>query len=135
MKNLSKYTKTLMRKKRICGILSWLCTFGPIIFFGSLAFMEGVEVGDKAAVDLTFLIIMTGLAAIFTLIGLLRKYIYRSIPYFIILGVFFILDTIVPLIITIAVCTIIDELIMTPLYERYKNLTQINKEIDRRGTI
>lgn len=130
---MTKITKKYRNKKNFLGFLSVLCTFGPILFFGIQAVIQGIEIGEKASIDLTFLIIMTGLAAIFTLIGVFRKYVYRSIPYFIILGVFFILDSIVPLIITMAICTILDEIIFTPLHAHYKNLFIINKEIDKRG--
>lgn len=131
---MTKITKSYRNKKNLTGFLSVLCTFGPILFFGIQALIQGVEVGEKATMDITFLIIMAGLAAIFTLIGIFRKYVYRSIPYFIILGVFFILETIVPLIICMAICTICDEVIFSPLHEYYREKYSINKEIDKRGT-
>lgn len=126
-------TKKYKIRRNILGFLSVLCTFGPVLFFGGQAVYQGIEIGEKATVDLTFLVIMTGLAAILTLVGIFRKYVYRSIPYFMILGIYFLLETIVPLIITMAVCTILDELIFTPCYSYYKNLYVINREIDKRG--
>lgn len=131
---MTKITRQYKNKKNFTGFLSVLCTFGPVIFFGIQALLNGIEIGESATVDITFLILMTGMAAILTLVGIFRKYVYRSIPYFMILGIFFLLETIVPLIITMAVCTILDELIFTPLHSYYREKYSINKEIDKRGT-
>lgn len=132
---MTKITKRYRIKKNLTEFLSILCTFFPILFFGIRAVIAGISIGEAASVDLTFLVIMTGMAVILTLIGIFRKYIFRSIPYFMILGIYFLLDSIVPLIITMAICTIADELIFSPLHSYYREKYSINKEIDKRGTV
>ena len=131
----TKITKKYKIKRNITGFLSLVCTFFPILFFGVQAFREGVIIGEKATMDMTFLIIMTAVAGIMVLIGIFRKCVFRSIPYFMILGIYFLIDTIVPVIITLAICTIIDEIVLTPLYNYYRQKVSINKEIDKRGTV
>ena len=57
----------------------------------------------------------------------------RSAIWLLVLGVYICLQNIQTLLIMVAVCTILDEIVFTPLHKKYKNLYIINKEIDKRG--
>ena len=46
------------------------------------------------------------------------------------LGIYLALDNVMPYLIAIAICTIVDEFIISPIYRSTKNKYTINKEID-----
>lgn len=93
-----------------------------------VGFIEG-ETVEKLTLGMTFIA-----AGILTVINVLFKYHIRSTIWILVLGIYFCLDSILPLICMIAVGTILDEFILTPLHKKYKNKAIINREIDRRTT-
>lgn len=48
----------------------------------------------------------------------------------ILIGIYTVLDDVMPYLIAIAVCTVIDEFLVSPIYRSLKNRYIINKEID-----
>ena len=67
-------------------------------------------------------------------IAALRKIHLRSTIYILMIGLWVALDKLLPFIITIGICTILDELIFTPLYKRYREDYHTNKQLDKRLT-
>ena len=59
----------------------------------------------------------------------------RSTIWILLLGIYICLDNIMPVLLTIAIGTITDELILTPLHKKYKQLAIINSEIDKREDV
>lgn len=108
-------------------VLSWVVIFTPIIYYTILAFMNGTNV-QKFALGLTFFA-----ALALTAINILKKLNLRCITWLLVLGISFCLNEITTLIIFMAVTTIIDEIVLTPLNRYYREKLSINKEIDKRG--
>lgn len=123
---MSETTKKLRNKTYVFHILSWLLTFLPIIIWLGIALAKSNDV-TKTALSITVLI-----AFLLTLVNLLMKYSIRSTVWILLIGIYIALKDITPLLIIIAVCTIIDEFIVHPLYKHYKERYHINKEIDKR---
>lgn len=123
---MSQTTKSLKTKKNIFHLLSWLLTFLPIIIWLGIAMAKSNDVTKTA------LAISVTIAGIFTLANLLLKYSIRSTVWILLIGIYIALKEITPLLIIIAVCTIIDEFIVHPLYVHYRDRYKINKEIDKR---
>ena len=48
----------------------------------------------------------------------------------ILIGIYTVLDDVMPYLIAIAICTVLDEFIVSPIYRSLKNKYIINKEID-----
>lgn len=119
-------TKAYKNIKNFLGILSVVLTCFPIIFYMIKAFVEGTTV-EKVGLGL-----LTTAAIILTLINILCKMHLRSIMWIALIGIYICLENITTLLILIAITTILDELIITPLYKKYKNLYIINREIDKR---
>ena len=107
--------------------LSWIVTIAPLIFYTVRAFYIGAPY-QKLALGCMLIV-----AAILTAISALNKVIIRSTKWIIILGVYSALKNILPLLIMIAIGTIIDELALTPLHKKYRNKYIINKTIDERS--
>ena len=119
-------TKTLKFKKNLFLTLSFLCSFGPLIVFTIMGLIEGNWVGK-------FTLTMTAIASIgLAIYQAMQKIHLRSITYILLIGLWVALDRLLPCIITIAVCTIIDELVFSPLYKRYKEDYHTNLQIDKR---
>ena len=119
-------TKTCKCKMIITGILSFLCSFGPLIVFTVMGLVQG-EGKEKIVLAMT----MVG-AIIIALIAAMKKIHLRSTTFILMIGLWIALDRLLPFILTIAICTIIDELILTPLYKRFKEDYHTNKQIDKR---
>ena len=123
---MSKTTETLKKKKNIFHLISWILTFAPIIIWLIIAGVKSTEV-TKTALAITITI-----AALLTFVNLLLKYSIRSTVWILLIGIYIALKNITPLLILIAVCTILDEFVVHPLYIKFKNEYKINKETDKR---
>ena len=123
----SQRTKKFRAGKWIFWSLSFLCNWGFIIAF----FIYGLVCGQATA---RYSVAITGIVAIILgIISILFKRHWRT-PLIIILGgLYFAIMKFSIVIITLAVCIILDELIFTPLYLYFREKTSINKEIDKRG--
>ena len=119
-------TKIYKCKMIITGILSFLCSFGPLIVFTIMGLVGG-EGKEKIVLAMT----MVG-AIIIALIASMRKIHLRSTTFILMIGLWVSLDRLLPFILTVAICTILDELIFTPLYHRFKVDYHTNKQIDKR---
>lgn len=123
---MSQTTKELKTKKNIFHALSWLLTFAPILIWLCIALAKSNDV-TKTALALSIVV-----AGLFCLVNLLLKYSIRSTIWILLIGIYIALKDITPLLIIIAVCTIIDEFLVHPAYKHYRDRYKINKEIDKR---
>lgn len=119
-------TKTYKFKRNLMFILSLLCTIGPLIVFVIMGLIQGE---GKEKIVLT----MTSFASIgLSVIALLKKIYLKSSLYILMIGLWVALDKLLPFIITIMICTMLDELIFSPLYKRYNEDYHTNLQIDKR---
>ena len=123
---MSQTTKELKNKKNIFHFLSWILAFAPIIIWTGIAIAKSNDV-TKQALAITIVV-----SAIFFFANLILKYHIRSTVWILLIGIYIALKDITTLLILIAVCTIIDEFIVHPLYKHFKQRYKINKEIDKR---
>ena len=120
-------TKKYKIKLNICRLLSFTLTVLPVIIYTIMGFMDGT-IGEKVSLGICVI-----LALIFVLINVMFKYHIRSTLWVLLIGIYVCIDTIIPLLIIMAATTIIDEFVLVPLINKYKNKYIINKEIDLRG--
>lgn len=124
--NKSNVTKKNARLSALFFWLSILVTIIPVIVYVIIGFCNG-EVHQKLTLGITVIIaiILVGINVIF-------KYHIRSILWVLILGIYFCTREILPLLLIVAIGTILDEFVLTPLHKKYKNRKTINYEIDKR---
>ena len=120
-------TKKYKIKLNICRLLSFTITVLPVIIYTIMGFMDGT-IGEKVSLGICVI-----LALIFVLINIMFKYHIRSTLWVLLIGIYVCIDNIIPLLIIMASTTIIDEFVLVPLINKYKNKYIINKEIDLRG--
>lgn len=124
---LNERTKKAKNKYIIFKTLSICLTFLPLMVYVVIAFVNGAPM-EKFTMGC-----MVTLALIFVALNVIMKYNIRSTVWVLILGIYLCLDNITPLLIIMAVSTILDEFIVSKLAVKYKNQFVINKEIDKRG--
>lgn len=120
-------TKKYKIKLNICRLLSFTITVLPVIIYTIKGFMDG-SIGEKVSLGICVI-----LALMFMLINVMFKYHIRSTLWVLLIGIYLCIDNIIPLLIIMATTTIIDEFVLVPLINKYKNKYIINKEIDLRG--
>lgn len=119
-------TIRLRRSKIILGIISLLLCYAPLL----VALITGFSYSDNERGKVT-LSICCVVALLLTLINIISKYSVRSTMWVLLLGAYAVLEDVMPYLIAIAICTIIDEFIITPIYKSVKNRYIINREIDK----
>ena len=123
----SNATKKYRVRMWACRISSWAITFLPLLVFSIWGFIEGTPHRKLA---LGGLIVV---AAILVAINVIMKLSLRCIPWVILIGIYIALKEITLLLIIMAITTVVDEVVLTPLAKRYREKLVINKEIDKRG--
>ena len=124
-------TKITKRYKNLTILTFWLSvllTLCPILIYVARAFLSS----EVQSVNKYTLGIMCSVALIVTIINIVAKLRLRCIPWILLLGIYVCLKEITSLLVIMAITTIIDEMIITPLHKSFKNKYTINKEIDKR---
>ena len=120
----------MLKKYRICfwifNIFHILLNITPICVYCIMAYLESDLVTEKVCLSLTILIV-----AILTLITLINHSVLRSRLWILLIGLYFCLDFIIVPLIVIAICQVLDELIIHPLTKHYKLKLTIRKEIEK----
>lgn len=124
---LSNETKKYKRLSKLFGLLSLLCTVFPVAYFTIQAFIQG-EVQEKVTLGCTLIVCL-----ILVALNTIKKENLRSPVYIMILGIYVCLDNLLSLFLIMAITTMAEEFIFSPLHNSFKNKAVINKEIDRRG--
>lgn len=119
-------TKNYKFKKNITFILSMLCSIGPLVVFTIMGIIQGEGV-EKISLTLTAIS-----SIVLAVIAILNKIHLRSTTYILMIGLWIALDNLLPFVITLMICTMLDELVLTPLHNRWKEDYHTNKQFDRR---
>lgn len=121
-------TKKAKRGLLICRLLHILFFWCPLITYTIIGFIQGTAIVDKITLSCTLLVVL-----VLSLVSLVNKIALRSKLWILLIGLWACLDTFMQPLILIAVTQVIDELILSPLKEHYKEKVHINKELDKRG--
>lgn len=129
---MNKRTKQCRARAIFFGILHFLLFCGPLLFFVPFAFI-GAEVVSKIALSLSLTSSLILLLISF-IVGVKHKAgMHRSIIWILIAGVMLCLSNVTTFIWVMAGTSILDELLVSKLYEHYKVSYATNREIDMRG--
>ena len=121
-------TEKYKKKAKFYNFLSFFITVVPILIYVVIGFMEGT-IGQKITLGMCLVAVV-----ILVILNLLFKHIPRCGVWIILAGLAYACNSIVPLLLIMAITTALDELVLSPLAKKNKNLYTINKEIDKRGT-
>lgn len=125
----SKFTKDCRRKLWFFRILDWICLGLPLIIYVIVALVNGeAVVAQKVAVVST-----TMIALMLTVFNAISQKKLRCPIWIILIGLFVaIRDYLMPLIIILAITSILDDLVFTPLIGYYRTKLIANKAMDER---
>lgn len=124
--NKSDITKHYLALSRLFLALSIIVTVVPLLVYVIMGFVNG-EVHEKITLGISFTVAVLLLA-----VNIIFKYHIRSVLWILVLGIYLCLDNILPLLLVVAIGTILDEFVLTPLHKSYKSKAKINVEIDKR---
>lgn len=123
----SKRTKNIRAIYWTLYILSILLTVGPCLVYVCIGFAQAETVRKLQLGMCTVCAIILGA------FNIVFKRHMRSVVWILMIGIYFALEHIAGLIIALAVCTIADEFLITPLKKSYGGKLVTNKEIDKRN--
>lgn len=121
-------TEKYRKKAKFYSFLSFFIAVVPILIYVVIGFMQGT-IGQKITLGMCLVAVI-----ILVILNLLFKHMPRCGVWIILAGLAYACNSIVPLLLIMAITTALDELVLSPLAKKYKNLYTINKEIDKRGT-
>lgn len=124
---MANFTKKSKKNRDICRLISLILTILPLLIYMILAFVNGKPV-QKITMG-----ICCFTSLIFVAINVIFKYHIRSTIWICLIGIYCCVSNIVPLLIIMAITTILDEFIFTPLSKKYNSQYKIHQEIDKRS--
>lgn len=123
---MSTITKKARTGSIVFGLLSFLCFIGPIIATFIIALYDkAIETSEKTTLGVIFIFVV-----FVSVVNLIAKWHLRTPIWIMLFALYFITSNFIVELLIIGICTILDELIFTPLHKHYKNKFKINKEID-----
>ena len=125
----SKFTKKSRTLLWTWRIIDWICLFLPLIIYLIIGLASNsVTTGAKVS-----LVAMLFLALILTAINVIAQKHLRCPIWVMLIGLYIAMDRyLMPLIIILAVTSILDDLLFTPLIHYYYTQTVASKTIDKR---
>lgn len=125
----SKFTKKSRTLLWTWRIIDWICLFLPLIIYLVIGLASNsVTTGAKVS-----LVAMLFLALILTAINVIAQKHLRCPIWVMLIGLYIAMDRyLMPLIIILAVTSILDDLLFTPLIHYYYTQTVASKTIDKR---
>lgn len=125
---MSKYTKECRFKLWLFRILDWVCLALPVIVYIIIALSGGALVAQKVAVVAT-----TMVAIILTVFNIIAQKRLRCPIWIVLIGLYIAIQKyLMPLIIILAVTSVLDDLVFTPLISYYRTKLIANKAMDER---
>ena len=125
----SAFTKNCRKKLWFFRILDWLCLSLPLLIYLVIALEnDGIKVSQKVAVVGTLIV-----AIILTILNVIGQKRLRCPIWIILIGLFIaIRDQLLPLVIILAIVSVLDDLVFTPIISYYHTKTIASKTIDQR---
>lgn len=120
-------TKKTKLAATLFTIASVLLNIGPLAAYIVIALVNCTLTYQKVALTMTVFVVL-----IMTAVSLINKVAMKSRLWVILLGIYLCLEFILTPLLIIAICQVVDELIVAPLAQHYRNRYKINKEIDLR---
>lgn len=124
--SMSTSTRKYKHLSRLMAFLSALVLLGPMFYYVATGFVIASPAGQYALGAFSII------AILLTVVNLIFKFRLRSPIWLVVLGIYLAIETILPLILCLAIGTVLDEFVFSPLHKRFKAKYTINAEIDKR---
>lgn len=111
----------------VLAALSILLNVAPLATYTIIAFISATAITTKVTLTMTLMVVF-----VLTLVSWVNKITLRSRLWIVLIGLYIALDYIMVPLIIIAICQVIDELIVCPCKNVCQRRLEINKEMDKR---
>ena len=125
----SKFTKKSRTLLWTWRLIDWLCLFAPLIIYLIIGLVnDNVTTGGKVT-----LVAMLFIAIILTVINVVAQKHLRCPIWVLLIGIYVAMEKyLMPLVIILAITSILDDLVFTPIIHYYYTQTVASKTIDKR---
>lgn len=125
----SKFTKKSRALLWTWRLIDWLCLFAPLIVYLIIGLVnDNVTTGGKVT-----LVAMLFIALILTVINVVAQKHLRCPIWVLLIGIYVAMEKyLMPLVIILAVTSILDDLVFTPIIHYYYTQTVASKTMDKR---
>ena len=125
----SKFTKKSRALLWTWRLIDWLCLFAPLIVYLIIGLVnDNVTTGGKVT-----LVAMLFIAIILTVINVVAQKHLRCPIWVLLIGIYVAMEKyLMPLVIILAITSILDDLVFTPIIHYYYTQTVASKTIDKR---
>ena len=125
----SKFTKKSRALLWTWRLIDWLCLFAPLIVYLIIGLVnDNVTTGGKVT-----LVAMLFIALILTVINVVAQKHLRCPIWVLLIGIYVAMEKyLMPLVIILAITSILDDLVFTPIIHYYYTQTVASKTIDKR---
>ena len=125
----SKFTKKSRALLWTWRLIDWLCLFAPLIIYLIIGLVnDNVTTGGKVT-----LVAMLFIAIILTVINVVAQKHLRCPIWVLLIGIYVAMEKyLMPLVIILAITSILDDLVFTPIIHYYYTQTVASKTIDKR---
>ena len=117
-----KKQTTYKKKRNITALISFLLCVFPIAFFVVRALVSGTLVEHKVTLCATVFVVL-----VLTALAYVRKVAMRSRIWILLLGLYIALGELLVPLAVIGGTQLIDEVIVSPLHERYKRMAEMQE--------
>ena len=124
--NFTKKSRALLWTWRL---IDWLCLFAPLIVYLIIGLVnDNVTTGGKVT-----LVAMLFIALILTVINVIAQKHLRCPIWILLIGIYVAMEKyLMPLVIILAIASILDDLVFTPIIHYYYTQTVASKTMDKR---
>ena len=125
----SKFTKKSRALLWTWRLIDWLCLFAPLIIYLIIGLVnDNVTTGGKVT-----LVAMLFIALILTVINVVAQKHLRCPIWVLLIGIYVAMEKyLMPLVIILAITSILDDLVFTPIIHYYYTQTVASKTMDKR---
>ena len=125
----SKFTKKSRALLWTWRLIDWLCLFAPLIVYLIIGLVnDNVTTGGKVT-----LVAMLFIALILTVINVIAQKHLRCPIWVLLIGIYVAMEKyLMPLVIILAITSILDDLVFTPIIHYYYTQTVASKTMDKR---
>ena len=125
----SKFTKKSRTLLWTWRLIDWLCLFAPLIIYLIIGLVnDNVTTGGKVT-----LVAMLFIAIILTVINVVAQKHLRCPIWVLLIGIYVAMEKyLMPLVIILAITSILDDLVFTPIIKYYYTQTVASKTMDKR---
>ena len=125
----SKFTKKSRTLLWTWRLIDWLCLFAPLIVYLIIGLVnDNVTTGGKVT-----LVAMLFIALILTVVNVIAQKHLRCPIWVLLIGIYVAMEKyLMPLVIILAITSILDDLVFTPIIHYYYTQTVASKTMDKR---